>query len=386
MKTTPIALAMWMLALGAGCGGASTGGPDAGVLDKDAGNDPVDSGTPDAGLPCEGATVPCTVHWTEAEPFPVRVDHHTAFAHSSPAGDFVYVAGGVVANNEAVAEIYASVRRAKVNADGSLGPWESLADLPRRIAFHAMALTAERVYLVAGVTGQAPGSITTQRAVLVGDFEDDGTITWRVGPNLPESFLHPSAQVVGGRLYVIGGSGGMMDPKDKVYVSTLDETGMPSAFTAGPSLPEPRSHHVTLVHDGRIYLVGGFRGDQRPIDEVLRSVHDGTGAVTGWELAGAMKSAPWTAAGFVYGEWIYVLGGGEGGPGHERYVNRVRRGHFNALGAIANGFEDVQNSLPIARAHVHHTPVVHGHVYSIGGRDETFSSLDRVFIGEMTAE
>lgn len=390
MKTSLLVSAL-SFALLAGCGGAANQTPDAGTGLGDSGTeDSTDAGTPDAGSedpgpPCEGPTAPCAIHWTDSAAYPTRVDHHTAFAHTSAAGTFVYVAGGVTSTNDSVSDVYPSVRRAKVHDDGSLSAWEDLAALPIPIAFHAMTIANDRVYLVAGIT-KDNGTVYTNRDTLIGDFDADGKLTWRMGKPLPEAFLHPSAQVLGQRLYLVGGSGGMMDPKDKVYISELDDTGMTGAWSAAPKLPVPRSHHVTVTRDGHLYAIGGFTTGQIPLEEVLRSTNDETGAITGWELAGLMDNPPWTAAGFIHGDWVYLIGGGEGGPGEEQYVDHIRRGRFDEHGLLLSGFEDVDNPLPRGRAHVHHIPVVNGRLYSIGGRvTPSFSSIDEVFVGKMDA-
>ena len=58
-------------------------------------------------------------------------------------------------------------------------------------------------------------------------------------------------------------------------------------------------------------------------------------------------------------------------------MRRARLAEDGTLGA----FEDVQDPLPVPRAHVHQTPVYKDRVYSVGGRDPMFNSIDQVFIG-----
>ena len=149
---------------------------------------------------------------------------------------------------------------------------------------------------------------------------------------------------------------------------------------ARPALPQARSHHTAVVHGGRMFLIGGFTTGQSPLAPIHRSVHDASGALTGWVVAGDMPSSPWTAGASVWGESLFVVGGGEGGSGVETYVDRVRQARFLSDNTIS-GFADV-TPLPAARSHVHQTPIYQGKVYSVGGRlMPSGNSMNRVFVG-----
>ncbi len=350
--------------------------PDAGSGsgDADAG---TDAGTPPAPCTEDGA---CFIDWADLEPYPVAVDHHTTFVHEGPAGAYLHVMGGVRVLNEAFQAMYPQLRRAKIGANGSLGEWEVAGTLPASLSFHGLARAGDRTYLVAGLTTSG-GQPSVNGVTYVLDYDSEGKPTVRTGSGVAEAFLHPGVASVGGRLYVVGGSGTTHNPKGTVLVSTLGEDGLNGAWSAGPGLPQPRSHHAVVVHDERMYLVGGFTTGQVPLNDVLRSVHDATGALTGWEAVGTLESSPWTHAAFVHGEWLYVVGGGEGGPGQERYVARTRRARIAPDGTLGE-FEEVAGLLPVPRAHVHQTPVHDGRIYSVGGRlFPALTTIDRVFIG-----
>ncbi len=344
----------------------------------DAGETPLpDAGTPTP--PCEGEGT-CTIDWLEPGPFPVRVDHHTTFIRTSGTQTFLYVVGGVTANSGAPEEVYAVVRRAPIRDDGGLGGWEDISPLAAPLAFHGMALTPERLYLVGGITRDMNGDLFTNSTAYVGDFEADGTLTWRTGGPFNQAALHPGLGALGDTLHVTGGSGTQMDPKSTVFSSTLLSDGRSGPWTAAPALPEPRSHHAVVVHDERLYLVGGITTGQAVLPDVLRSVHDAFGELTGWERVGELPNGAWTHAAFVKGGYLYVVGGGEGGPGMEQYVGRVRRAKLAEDGTLG-AFEDLQDPIPVPRAHVHQTPVHENRIYSVGGRNPSFTSLDQVFIG-----
>jgi hypothetical protein len=73
-------------------------------------------------------------------------------------------------------------------------------------------------------------------------------------------------------------------------------------------------------------------------------------------------------AAFVRNSFFHIVGGGISG-GHHRngeFLDRVRRAPIEADGHIGT-FEDI-TPLPLARGHVHQTPIHGNYIYSVGGR------------------
>ncbi len=361
-------------------GGLVDSGIEADAGPVDAG--PVDSGVPDAGVidggvACDRAD-PCTIGWTEPDRFPVVIDHHASFVHEDDAGASFYVLGGARSAQSDVKEIYGAVRRARITSTGSLGAWGDAGVLPAAIGFAAQVVSGDRVYLCGGV-GMAATGLFASGKVLVGKISpNDGEISWQLGPQLTEGVLHGTAVVLENKLYLIGGSAQF--PKDKVFVSQLDADGLPGPWAAGPALPQPRSHHTAVIHGGRIFLAGGFTTGEVGLTPVLRSEHDAAGTITGWTVVGDMPNPPWTAGASVWGDSLFVVGGGQGGPGAEMFTDRVRQARFLSDNTLSP-FADV-TPLPIARSHVHQAPIYKGKIYSVGGRlMPSGSSIDRVFVG-----
>jgi hypothetical protein len=372
-------LTLLALVLLAGCAPPAQVSSDAGVVDApDAGLAPV----PDAGAPCDGVQG-CALAWAESPAYPVEVDHHSTFIASSAAGDFLYVAGGVRNHGSTLDEVYSQVRRAKVGADGALGPWTNCTELPRPMAFHALAQDGDRVYLMGGISKDNAGPFAHD-LTLVGKVQPDGDITWvQSDRRLGTAFIHATGAVIGKTLVIVGGTGSSHSPEPLVKTAALDDGGALSAWADGPALPQPRSHHAAVLRDGSLFVLGGFDAIQEPHRDVLRSVHDASGALTGWARAGELESSPWTAGAFAFGQHLFLVGGGEGGSGAEHFVDRVRAGRLYENGTVAP-FVDLAR-LPVARSHVHQAPQFNGRVYSVGGRlQPSLTSMGRVFIGGLT--
>jgi hypothetical protein len=377
-----------------GCGAVNRGRDpaeqqDAGLLEGvDSGFDAdgtgldagLDAGAVDGGVVCDRPQA-CQLAWTEPDHFPVPLDHHTTFIHSSAAGTFLYAVGGVQnVGPDTIAAVYDDVRRAKIKADGSLEAWTEAGKLPIPLAFHSQATAGNRVYLLGGISKDAQGAYAHNRVFIGTIDETDGSISWVDGPRFNEAAMHATASIVGDRLYLVGGSVGDA-PKDHVLVSTLGPDGRNGPWTPGATLPQARSHHTAIVHEGRLFLIGGFDAAHLPLHEILKSEHDATGAITGWKVGGDLPNAPWTAGASLLGDSVFIVGGGEGGPAPSPFVDRVRRARFYPNNTL-QPFEDVSMPLPTPRAHVHQAPIFNGRIYSVGGRlYPSYNTMDRVFIG-----
>ena len=370
-----------LLALVGACSPAQT----MGVVDSGTEQPVADSGvevTPDAGGACENENA-CAVSWKTSADYPVEMDHHSSFVLTSDAGTFVYAAGGVKNHEDTLDEVWAKVRRAKIADDGSLGAWVDGTDLDIPIGFQAFAQSEKHVYLMAGISKDMTGFFAHDR-VLVGTVQADGDITWVRGASLGLGALHGTGAVLNDTLYLIGGTGNQHVPQSLVMQAKIKADGTLEPWAMGAALPLQRSHHVAFVYAGHVYVAGGFDLGNNPISDVLRSVNDPvTGAITGWSFAGELPDAPWTSGAAVVGDYVYLIGGGQGGPGAETFTDRVRRARILPDGAL-QAFEDVQSPLPMKRAHVHQAPTFNGRFYSVGGREMTdLSSIHQVFIGTL---
>lgn len=364
---------------------------DAGTAEEDAGFEDAANIPPDAGEPppclrndagrCEAIT------WTSTTThYPVVVDHHTTFVATTATASYVNVIGGIRTDSLGGAEeVYSIVRRAEILANGALGNWVEVTPVPFPLAFHGQAVSGNRIYLLAGVSADRQGPAASID-VLWGETDSSGSVSeWRDGPRLPaEVRLHATAAILNGRLYLIGGAGSDA-PVDTVSVSVLDPvTGEPGAWSTAAPLPAPRTHHACVVVGPYIYIFAGMDVNSREAEPVWRSITDGDGIVSGWEMVGEMIDPPWTASSFVHNNYLYVVGGGNGSGFLAQFLDRIRQAPINPDFSIGE-FEDVDAKLPIARSHVHQTPIHNGQIFSVGGRLLTggLQSTDAVFVGEL---
>jgi hypothetical protein len=146
---------------------------------------------------------------------------------------------------------------------------------------------------------------------------------WQTSPDelaLPTARAGSSIFQSGSTVYLLGGT---VDGSatDEVLVTDVTEEGNLTGWSAGPTLPEPRSDAAVGMYGGVPYLIGGLDAAGSPTDTVYRGVVE-EGALTGWELSdGENRTEPLTlpqplsGAAVVPGTSGFVLLGGRDASG-----------------------------------------------------------------------
>ncbi len=144
--------------------------------------------------------------WQETTSLPQALDGASAVVFRG----FLYLAGGAGADSAAVTSVY----RAQVNADGTLGSWESLPDMPIARSYHALVSFGPYLYAVGGETGQVgaelatlsggeTGAVAFARVNLrTGDLTAAG---WSAVSGMGKSRSKHSSVFAGGALFVTSG-------------------------------------------------------------------------------------------------------------------------------------------------------------------------------------
>lgn len=174
--------------------------------------------------------------------------------------------------------------------------WVEAPSLARPRSAHAVAADESVIVALAG---------TDDRGRPVSEVEAfDGSV-WRTVARLPGDGLNaPTASIVEGRVYVIGGFATVTNrPTDEVHV--LDLRTM--HWSRGAPLPQPRGGHAAVVLAGRIHVLGGGNSRTTLADH---SVYDPR-TDTWRELAPVPRSVGSPAVVVVDGR-IHLIGGRSG--------------------------------------------------------------------------
>lgn len=211
----------------------------------------------------------------------------------------------------------ATVERAPILADGSLGPWQRAAYLttPRR-GLQAVAHD-NHLYAIGGYNGAFLKSTEHTRINAEGELTE-----WQLDAQqaVVDRYIH-SATHRGDKLYLLGGHmrGAESMSYGDVEMSTLNTDGGLTPWQIQKSiLLTPRFIASAFAMNDYIYMLGGHDGGNR-----LRSVEfaplDTRGGVGAWSAAAPLVEGRSATALAVNGDRVYVFGG----MGHAGALNSV---------------------------------------------------------------
>lgn len=115
-------------------------------------------------------------------------------------GLYVYLAGGQDDRSAAVS----SVLRAPINADGTIGAWTAISQsLPTATQDISVFCTSGKVHLIGGGTARAGA---TRNRIYNATLNSDGTIgSWVTATNYPDQIRCTQIFITGTRIYTVGG-------------------------------------------------------------------------------------------------------------------------------------------------------------------------------------
>ncbi|MFT3767437.1 MAG: hypothetical protein QM820_18445 [Minicystis sp.] len=376
-----IALAITGLAACGGGGNENTGGGSSTSSSSTGGSGGAAPGCPAGSHPGTSAACEATLTgWSDGPKLDTSRDHHATTVVTTPDGKSAFLL--VLAGVQNSANLLKSIERASINADGSLGAFEVEGDLPEAMAGHSIAVVGSTVIIAGGlrITGNklVPSAKTEFAKV-----QADGSLSaWTEGPTMSTGRFHGAMIAYKSFVYAVGGLDG--DGKDNtpsVDRATVAADGTLGPWTAVTALPGKRSHHGLAIDGNHLYVTGGLSGDPAGVattyDDVLQAQVNEDGSLGDWTAAGTLAVTVETHSSFVHVGQLYVVGGVEKNAYDTKHVKRAPLLPDGTIGAWENLAD-----LPKARAHVHHTPVYGGFIYSPGGA-VNHASLDDVVIGKL---
>ncbi|HEY3357864.1 MAG TPA: hypothetical protein VGQ83_31725, partial [Polyangia bacterium] len=290
-----------------------------------------------------------TLEVWQATSFSARTSHATVVS-----GSHVYVIGGgrggLVLDDALVAPL---------NADGTVGRWSTTSSMPRVRREHTAVVANGYVFAIGGSDGSFPIGYIDAAPV-----NGDGTL----GPWQQTRFLNYPVRghgsvVVGGRLYVIGGTSGAA--LSSIIYATIGAGGALSPWsTATQSLPAARTGLAAVANNGFIYVLGGYVGAS-PTNDVLYAPVFGTGNLGNWDNTSPRFTTARSATGaFAVNNRLYVLGGAAAGAG--AYLADVQLASLDPSGAVNAAGWQATTALPGNRG-AHTAAVANGFAYVLGG-------------------
>ncbi len=234
--------------------------------------------------------------------------------------DYLYVVGG--GNGPNGHNLLRSVERAKINADGSLSPWEKEGEqtlLPRRCT--KLVLIDNIIYSLGGFGGVLLDSVE------YATIQSDGHLgEWRMTDNnmtIPR-YVN-TAKAINGNTYVLGGHDQTkgVGITNVEWASTRKEAGK-QVWKVTSSLNVGRYGLSSTKHGKYLYAVGGLTGLEYLNTIEMAEIMD-NGELGAWRYTTPLPEPRATFDARIYKNWIYIIGG----TNEDGYFNNVLYASIN---------------------------------------------------------
>ena len=192
--------------------------------------------------------------------------------------------------------------------DPSTLKWTTKRPIPTPRSAFGIAVYQNKIYVIGGYIGF---DMVTGLPILgsVNEVYDPLTDSWESKEPMPTKRSQLNANVVNGKIYLIGGrTGGQYSTVDlnEVYDPETD------SWTTKAPIPYPVVLYASAVVDGKIYVMGGQDEFADPMNLELVQIYDPS--TDAWSFGSPMPTVVWqAAAGATAGVWapkrIYVIGG-----------------------------------------------------------------------------
>ena len=266
---------------------------------------------------------PSAVTWTAGPALPAAVSGAgVAFARVGTSA-FVYVVGGAGAGGAPVTTVSYSV----VATDGSLGAWTATTALPVALAFTtAVAATLRNsavlqngyVYVLGGATTAGGAPVAT---VYRAPINTDGSLgSWTTTTALPAPVRSASAIIQYGSLYVLGGANTSNAPVATAYRAPIQPSGNLNSWIPQVALPSPRARFSAGAFGLFLYALGGDSAAIAPNDTagggkrigqvIYANLHPSTRDILGWSASPTELTAGRSASAAAVGVGNVLLVGG----------------------------------------------------------------------------
>lgn len=320
--------------------------------------------------------------FTSGGTFTTAREGHSTVAYNG----YLYILGGQTATNTQTNE----VRYAPLNADGSIGTWNTTNAFTASIGradFSAFAYNGF-MYVVGGVSGSA----TYYNDVRYAAINSGGTLgAWADGGNnFTTARAGHTAVAYNGYIYVLGGETAAATSTVGTVVSSTAQdqyaqingnTGaIATAFANTTAFTTPRAGHASFVYNGRAYVMGGYSqygtgAGTSPnfgrLDSSYSAPINSDGTLGTWTLAATNWTPLYNFNVAISNGYLYMIGGINSTGRNTLYYSRIESdGTFGGSWSQEANLSSVRQNFGAA--------IYNGIIYATGGFDGTPSYLNTI--------
>ncbi len=284
---------------------------------------------------------------------------------------FIYLLGGYNSPN-----YLNTVQYAAINSDGSLGTWNTTTALSSVKDNLSVAIVNGYLYTLGGETTGG----TYSNAVEFAKINSDGSIgSWQSSANLSVTYSNGGTAVWNDRIYLISGRNNGTRGKNVLYVTTRSGGGgINNGWTTSGNTFTARQGHGSVVANGYLYVLGGITTGGSRIDSVQYAAIGDDGSVGTWATTTSLPSARAGIGVVAYGNNLFIFGGKTGPTSVTDSVHSAplnSNGTIGAWTALPNLPDQVSSMAVTTRS---------GYVYLLGGVKSTTN--DNVWYARMNGD
>jgi N-acetylneuraminic acid mutarotase len=235
--------------------------------------------------------------WSTGPSLPIPI----SFSQVIVTSNKVYLLGGY-STNSYISSIYS----ATINSDGTLGSWSLYGSLPGPLGASQAVITRGRVYLLGGRDNSGNTNI-----VYTALINADGTLgSWNTGTNIYTPVVSSQAVVTRDKVYLLGGYGTTFSTYHaQIFVASINTDGTIGAWTGLGSIPASLALSQALVVKNRVYLLGGNKAGTMTSDVYSAPINpDGT--LGTWTTVSSSLPGPLAYSQVITtNSKVYLLGG-----------------------------------------------------------------------------
>lgn len=253
-----------------------------------------------------GASLRVDVYDPAADTWARKKDMPVGLTHLNPAvdGKTVWFAGGFKGKHPGpgTAEVW--------KYDPVADAWTEGLALPERRAGGGLAVVGRKLHYFGGYESDRETNSGNHWSLSL-----DGGKEWEKEAEMPDPRGHVSAAVLDGKLYALGGDHG--HDKTQIDVASCHRYDpVTKKWSEIAALPDGRSHFEssTIVHNGRILIVGGRCNSGKPPRNVVGDILEYDPKADSWRIVGELPEKVLAPSAALVGGRLVVTGGGLNNP------------------------------------------------------------------------
>ncbi len=251
---------------------------------------------------------------------------------SAARNGFVYI----IAGDSDSTNLRSDVQYAPINADGTLGTWQATTSLS--IGIQEFSATVYNGYLY--ILGGEDNNDVLRNSVQYAQINANGTIgAWQSTTNLPAARQDFSSTAYNGYLYMFGGVLGSGAITNDVRYAKIDPAGATTTFGTTSQIGAVRALPCSVAYNGYIYVIGGSTSDSgsNNTTTVYRATINADGTIGTYGTVTALPQAKGSAGCTVANGYLYVVGGYTGTSSNSGTVRYVK---INSNGTLASSWSN----------------------------------------------